>query len=188
MAVLRTFVAVALPTSAQVALRSVAAQVASHWPAGVGRWVRPESIHLTLRFLGDTDEALVPALGRGLNEVVAAAEPFAVSLGGVGCFPGPHRPRVIWVGLNDPAGRLRSLQARVEAWARGAGWEAEERPFQPHLTLARLPEEAPPPSSEWRVPVPSGDVPIDALVLFASRLRPGGAQYHRLHTAPLRLP
>jgi 2'-5' RNA ligase len=186
-AVLRTFVAIALPTSAQLVLRSVVAQVASHWPAGVGRWVRPESIHLTLRFLGDTDEARVPALGCGLNEV-AAADRFAVALGSVGCFPGPHRPRVIWVGVDDATGRLRSLQERVEGWARDAGWEAEERPFQPHLTLARLPEGARPLSSEWRVPVPPAEMPIDALVLFASRLRPEGAQYHRLHTAPLRSP
>lgn len=185
MAVLRTFIAVELPEPVQAVLAKVSRQVAACWPANAVRWVRDEGIHLTLRFLGDTDESRLPELRHGLDQVAAGHPAFELSLAGMGCFPNPHRPRVVWVGVADPEERLPKLQRQVEHLARGLGWEREGRPFQAHLTLGRVREQAGPAPTDWTVPVEPLSFLVDQVALIESRLRPEGAEYHRLHASLL---
>ena len=129
----RTFVAI-LP-SAQ--LHRACADVAA---AGRGlpvRWVRPESVHLTLKFLGDVGMNGVPAIHQALRQAAAGLPPFSVAARGLGCFPNATRPRVLWMGLDDAQGKLLELHHRIEPTLAALGIPLEERPFRPHLTLAR---------------------------------------------------
>lgn len=185
MAILRTFIAVELPDPVRAVLAEVSREVASCWPAHAVRWVRADGVHLTLRFLGDTEEDRLPELRAGLDRLAARLPVLELSLAGMGCFPNPRRPRVVWVGVADPAGRLPRLQQGVESLVRGLGWEREDRPFQVHLTLGRVREQAGPAPTDWAVPVEPLSFRVDRIALIESRLRPEGAEYHRLHASPL---
>ena len=107
---------------------------------GLG-WVRPEGIHLTLRFLGDIAEERVEALGTMLQDVAAGVTPFALDARGIGAFPDPRAPRVIWLGLQgtpEATAALRRMQAKIEDGVAGLGFPRESRAFTAHLTLARV--------------------------------------------------
>jgi len=123
------------------ALRArIAALVAAWRDAPWGRhvrWVRPETLHLTLRFLGDVTPAELDAVGAAVGEVVAVHAPGHVAITGVGPFPARRRPSVIALRLADHAG-LAALAADVEAACVRVGLEPEARGFRPHLTLGRL--------------------------------------------------
>jgi 2'-5' RNA ligase len=140
------------------------------------RWVRPETFHVTLRFLGDVEVSRIAALARQVVERTAEIRPFALRLGGARAFPSPRRPRVVVLDL-APAAPLEALAAAVEGGVVAAGFEPESRPFRPHLTLGRvrgagerLPRELPSPDG--------AEFDVTEAVLFRSELRPGGA----LHT------
>jgi RNA 2',3'-cyclic 3'-phosphodiesterase len=182
---IRTFIAAELPAQAREALAGLSGRVARNWPGPAVRWASPENIHLTLRFLGDTDTRLVPALGAGLEEIAGGAAPFALGLGGMGCFPSAGRPRVVWVGLDDPEERLRLLQRQVERLVRSLGWAREGRAFTPHLTLGRVREGGRPPSGAWMLDPEPLVFQIGQVRLIESRLKPAGAEYHTLHAAAL---
>src|SRR5207247_2680230 len=104
-------------------------------------WTQPEGIHLTLKFLGDIQETQVEALREILHRVAAPARPFTLEARGLGAFPNPRAPRVIWLGLhgsNDDMAELQRLQAAVEAGLGGLGFPKDARAFRPHLTVARI--------------------------------------------------
>ncbi len=185
MSLLRTFIAVKLADDVPAALGQLSGDLAPSWSPRAVSWVRPENIHLTLRFLGDTAADLMPALGAGLDAVAAAAPPFFLQLDGLGCFPNPRRPRVIWVGLRDPEGCLALLKEAVERMLLPWGWEREERPFRPHLTLGRVRERTVPPTGDWMRQPPDRSFEVEALHLMESRLQPAGAKYVTVHSAPL---
>jgi RNA 2',3'-cyclic 3'-phosphodiesterase len=145
------------------------------------RWVRPEGIHLTLRFLGyarrDRLEVLIGTLGGLANESVAGA----AEVSGLGTFPQGDRARVIWIGINVPSSVLR-LQQACERAAVAAGFAPETRPFAPHLTLGRWSEPAPRPT----LPAPDlGRTSLDTLVLYRSQPGPRGSVYAPLETFAL---
>jgi 2'-5' RNA ligase len=158
-------------------------------------WVRPASIHLTIKFLGDIDEQLVEPLREGILRAVAGHRAIHVPIERLGCFPRPQQPKVLWVGASDrweqgeEAGRLQSLHAAVEACCRSFGFAREERPFSPHLTLARVK------AGERLVgqllakagvmdrPLPLGTLAVGSVVLMKSELRPSGSVYTKLWEA-----
>ena len=185
MAKKRTFIAIRLSDEVLELLGELSAQVARAWPEQSVRWVKPEGMHLTLRFLGDTEEEQVSALAAGLDEVADASAPFALHLEGMGCFPNPRRPRVIWVGLQDFEEQLLPLQKVAELLARSRGWEREKRVFKPHLTLGRVRERAAPPAGEWMREPPALSFQVEAIELIESRLQSSGAEYTTLHRAVL---
>jgi 2'-5' RNA ligase len=147
------------------------------------RWTPAANLHLTIRFIGSVDRALVEAIGDRL-----AARPLDaidLELGSLGTFGRGRQVRVVWQGLRAGAEAVTALAAQVDAECGAAGLVGEKRPFQPHLTLARarardgaelpsLPE--PPRLSPWR----AGE-----LVLFASRLSRTGAVYEPLRALKL---
>ena len=108
--------------------------------AGCGlpvRWTRPESVHLTLKFLGGVPAGAIPGIHQALRQTAEGSPAFSVVARGLGCFPNATRPRVLWMGLDDPRRELLQLQRRIESALAALGIPPEERPFRPHLTLAR---------------------------------------------------
>ena len=134
---IRTFIALPLPPDWIESLGGVMRQLAVRVPAGV-RWVDPTGIHLTLRFLGNTDTAQVPGIIAGLRGELAGAVTPDLALSDFGTFPPQGNPRVIWAGVSGQLDRLTDLQRGAESAVTALGWPAEQRPFRPHLTLGRI--------------------------------------------------
>jgi len=188
---LRLFVAVELPPEVREALAGLQKGMRPRCGPGV-RWTRPEGIHLTLKFLGDVTQAEVARLEKALGRAALGQVVFELSLGSTGFFPNPHRPRVLWTGLEGETERLKALARRVEEELSPLGFHTEGRPFTPHLTLARLGErlgsaqreafDSTVQSAPWR---PGHPFAVDGLSLVRSHLNPAGAVYTCLHRAPL---
>jgi RNA 2',3'-cyclic 3'-phosphodiesterase len=102
------------------------------------RWIRPEAIHLTLKFFGDISENDVASIAVVVEKAAVGAAPFTLSIGGAGVFPDQRRPRVLWLGMTGDVPRLLSFQRELEGELGMIGFPEEERPFRPHLTLARI--------------------------------------------------
>ena len=132
---MRLFIAIDLSESVKEALLDVATQMGQKLPAGAVRWVKPEQLHLTLRFLGETAVAQLPALQNQLTQLTKAKKPFHLQLNGVGAFPNRRRPRVVWAGLAGELAALQTLQKELEERLVGLGWPEEKRPFNPHISL-----------------------------------------------------
>lgn len=103
------------------------------------KWVEPENLHLTLKFMGETPDTLVPQIERDLEECAREVEPFNISIQGVGCFPSKQRPRAYWAGLSASKSLL-DLQDSIALRMDELGFEPEEKKFVPHLTVARIKE------------------------------------------------
>ena len=124
-----------MPPAAQQALARVQQELG---PLRAVRWTRPEQIHLTLQFLGNTPAAKVTAIVTALEGELSNLAPFAVSLSGVGAFPSAKRAGVIWAGILEGAGNVRSRRRAVIRATGPLGFEPEGRPFKPHLTIGRV--------------------------------------------------
>ena len=189
---IRAFVAVELSDELKTVLAQAQLKLKKSRVSYIGRWVAPNSVHLTLKFLGDVTPSLVEAITPALHEACAPARPFSIALSGLGSFPGRQRPRVIWIGVTGDLEPLQNLQSRVETALQSLGFVAERRPFQPHLTLARIKDGA---STLERADLmtwmdaiqiaPSAPMIVRELGLIRSELRPSGAVYTRLATFPL---
>ena len=182
MITLRAFIAIDLPPAVKAALADVAATLDGRVPRGaVGtaavRWVRPEQMHLTLRFLGDTPADRLPPLFVTLDGLTAGRAPFALHLNEVGCFPNMRRPRVVWVGLGGEEEKLVALVGGLEAALRPLGWPPEDKAFRAHLTLGRVKDERTVQGIDWSAAVPPLEGPVTAVHLVESQLRPEGSVY-----------
>lgn len=187
MATLRTFIAIELDEDLKDNLARLQNRLRGQMSPRSVRWVRPEGIHLTLKFLGDTTEEQAVQVKEALNRAAAGAGPIPFSVGGVGCFPNTRRPRVVWVGLHEPTGALARLRGAIEEQVVPLGFPTEKRPFSPHLTLGRVHRRAS--KSEVRevgeVVAASAIGDIDEMTATAvsyiqSDLRPSGAVYTTL--------
>lgn len=185
----RLFVAIDLGSAARQELRR--AQDAARGAELSARWVDPAGAHLTLKFLGATDRALVGPLGAALRAVAARRAPFLLHTGELGAFPNGRRPRVIWLGLTGALDQLSALQRELDSALVALGIPAEVRPFLPHLTLGRVRDGAPPPAPETfaaaaaAVDATDAPVPVASVRLVRSELGPGGARYTTLCDVPL---
>ena len=104
---------------------------------GQPRWVRVDGLHVTLRFLGPTPDARQQEVGAVVAEAANGIAPFRVALAGAGAFPNQYRPRVLWIGITEGAPELAAISGRINTALAKLGWTPDDRPFQPHLTLAR---------------------------------------------------
>lgn len=180
---MRLFFAIEMPPEVRAEL---AALVERLRPRAEGvRWVRPEGIHLTLRFLGEVGpERLEPIVAAG--RAVPAGEAPRLRLGDLGAFPGRGRPRVIWVGLEEAGAALDRLREGLESELERAGFAREGRDWSPHLTLGRVR-----PGGDPRASLAAGAAPASLefeareFVLMESRLEPSGARYERRAAFPL---
>ena len=146
------------------------------------RWVPPQNLHLTLRFLGGRAPEVLDALGARLGEL--RSPPFELALGGLGTFGG-QRARVVWLGLAAGQAEAEKLGAQVEAACEASGLEPELRPLRPHLTLARARERAGAVLPDLPLPPALAGWCADHFVLYRSRLGTGPAQYEELSSYPL---
>ena len=191
MDLLRAFIAIEIPARVQDEIQAATASLQNTLGPDLVRWVAPRNLHLTLKFLGDISPASVEILQQMLRTESGQHRPFEIRLEGLGAFPTVHRPRVIWTGLVAP-GALDSLQRGIESASARLGYEAEERPFSPHLTLGRVKQNLTTAGLQRvRMALEQtqigdlGTARVEALHLFRSDLQPGGSIYTRLFSANL---
>jgi RNA 2',3'-cyclic 3'-phosphodiesterase len=176
---IRSFVAIELTSNAKEFLAATIQQLRPDGPDV--KWVRPEAMHLTLKFLGSVNRDLIPELERSLEPVFRRRKPFEVAIRAIGAFPSPSAPRVVWAGLADPSDALIALAAAVEEVVEPLGFPREKRPFRPHLTIGRVksprrsPQLANAITTRWGLKGPSFQA--DHAILFQSILKPAGAEY-----------
>jgi 2'-5' RNA ligase len=191
METVRTFVAIELSPDVLRKIGALQARIKDEVPPGLVRWVRPEGIHLTLKFLGDVSADRLDAIAEAMQAACAPHPPFSLSIGGMGVFPNPRRPRVVWIGVEEPGGTLLRLQRDVERAISPLGFPAERRRFSPHLTLGRVKQGRTAAELEalgqytTHARVRIGEMAVDAVYLMRSDLRPTGAVYSELAAAVL---
>ena len=153
------------------------------------RWVNPEKIHLTLKFFGNIEESRIDAIFKAIEEPIQNNPPFFLNVRGVGAFPQMRNPRVIWMGLVNGKEVLVSLQKQIEIQLEKIGFQPEDRPFHPHLTLGRMRssrgKEELVGGMEKHRDEEFGDFQIERVVLFKSDLRPTGPVYTPLREIKL---
>ena len=185
---IRSFVAVEITEEARRRFADLA-RLARDTGAHVS-WVKPEGIHLTLAFLGDVPGTTLDALHTAMDVVASDVPPFRYEIAGIGSFGNPRAPRIIWAGVREDSGVLARLQSRLAEEIRGLGIPLEDRAFVPHVTVARIRSarniegllESIQVAREW----PFGWVPVERVVLVASRLTPQGPVYNDLYASALR--
>jgi 2'-5' RNA ligase len=153
------------------------------------KWVAPESLHVTVKFLGEVDDERAEQVVEALERAAAGAKPFPLLISGFGAFPSLRHPRVVWVGC-DAAPPLELLQHRVECEMAEIGFPLEGRPFHPHITLGRARRDARKPDfAGFGVEVERLDyaveITVESVDLMASTLTPSGAKYAVRHAVPL---
>ncbi len=184
---MRLFIAVNLPGEMRNKIWDTTASLREHGNAI--RWVAPEAMHLTLKFLGEVSADREEAVGRALERSVSGVVPFALPLGGFGAFPNARRAKVIWVGC-EAVSPLRLLHRNVEEEMGEIGFPHETRAFHPHLTLGRVRRHAEPSQSRGvgglfeRLNF-AGELPVSSVELMQSELTRSGATYTVLKSVEL---
>ena len=187
---MRTFIAIELPQAVTAALGNVLKTLTA-FKLNI-RWVRPENIHLTLKFLGDTPPEAVAPISRALSESVRNFSPISLSAKGSGAFPGIKNPRVIWVGLSGQVPQLKLLQLALAENLAALGFEKEKRPFKAHLTLGRTKGTVDPMKLNAALnsvmEFQTEPFSADRIFLFQSDLKPTGPVYTKIASAALAPP
>jgi len=183
----RAFIAVEMPRHITAALEAVQNSLK---PFNLKiRWVRPETIHLTLKFLGDIRPDTVDSIGRVLLATAAAHEPLSLWAKGGGVFPGVRNPRVIWTGLSGQVQELQLLHRALETNLTAIGFESENRPFRGHLTLGRAKGVVDPvklsAALDQMAAFATEPFTAERIILFQSDLKASGAVYTPLTSADL---
>ena len=188
---IRTFVAIELDDEVK---RHITAAIDElrHRQIDSLRLVRPEGVHLTLKFLGDIDAARVPQIAEAMTTVAAWHEPFSLTLGTPGAFPSATRARVLWLGVEGRLQRLRLLQADMDEALTEIGFPAERHSFNPHLTIGRIHHRAPGTDRHraadalTALPTPADQaIAVNGISLMKSTLRPDGTVHERIAYKPL---
>ena len=183
---IRVFIALQPPSEWIKQLGGLQASLKKELRAREIKWLQLEQIHITLRFFGYILPQEVQLIGAAMNRVAAETEPFTIFATGLGCFPSLRRPRVLWVGVEDRG--VTKLQAGITKETRTIGEKPEDRPFSPHLTLARikdLPREEGKVLEGMRTIKLSPEWRVTELLLMQSHLSSAGARYEIIHSAPL---
>jgi 2'-5' RNA ligase len=192
MQTLRTFIAIELDEGLRHNLRRLQDGLREQVAPRSVRWVRPEGVHLTLKFLGDTPLDEIDGVQVALAQAASQVEPFTFYVSGLGCFPNSRRPRVVWVGIQEPTGRLARLRDLIEDCVAPVGFPTERRSFHPHLTLGRVQRHAS--KSEVReigevvatsITGAVDEVAVASVAYIKSDLQPSGAEYTTLYEASL---
>ncbi|MEE8423121.1 MAG: RNA 2',3'-cyclic phosphodiesterase [Thermodesulfobacteriota bacterium] len=186
---IRIFVAIDLLSDITEGLKTLQNKLINECPGKIA-WVKPENIHLTLKFLGEIEEGRREQIFLSLKEVTSKYSPFDVLIKGLGCFPRIENPRVVWVGIACEGDELFSLQKDVDTCLNKLGFPEDKRKYHAHLTLGRI--KVLKERMRWKEIVGSfqdvevGTLNVEKIVLFKSTLRPAGAVYTVLGEAFLR--
>lgn len=191
MARLRTFIAIDLGASLRdrcVSLQETLARTGMEV-----KWVEPENLHVTLLFLGEVVDRDIPDLCKAVAGTCAEHDAFPLSVEGVGCFPNPRRPRVVWVGIGAGSAELVRLHDALEGPLLDLGcYRREERQYTPHITLGRIKNDRPAEAlatalarqAKWR----AGSTDVREVLVLSSELTSQGPEYTVLSRARLRKP
>lgn len=184
---MRTFIAIELPERVKSALTELQREL-KQCKADI-RWVKPDNIHLTLKFLGDTDEKILDSIVEELKAACSGYGRFDLETRGVGVFPDMRAPRVLWIGIsgNDS---LIGLQKSIEDGLAKLGFSPEKRRFSPHLTLGRFKsssgKEGLYDKIEERKDISLGSIEVKSIFLIKSELTPSGAEYTKIAVIDLK--
>jgi len=176
----RLFVALEIPAAVRDNLATLVKDLRNSEPKA--RWVRPENLHVTLKFLGETPSEKLEDIRKALS-AVHSEQPVELDFRGLGFFPDERRPRVVWAGV-DASPNVQSLAASIDQALEKIGFPREDRPFTPHLTLARF--SSPRITEKLRAAMQqnmareSGLLKTNEFHLIESKLKPSGAEYTRL--------
>jgi 2'-5' RNA ligase len=188
---LRLFVAVELSDAARGAVSGVIERLVESGVKNL-RPVRPEAVHLTLKFLGNVPSSRVEKLVEALRAVARTHTPFALALTGAGVFPTPKKARVLWLGIGGDTRALGGLYSGIEDAVSGLGLARDRKPFSPHLTVARLDHRASGADRSFAAetlasaPHPDGvEIPVRSVSIMQSTLDSRGAIHDRLASLPL---
>jgi RNA 2',3'-cyclic 3'-phosphodiesterase len=177
---IRVFCAVELPGEIRAAVAAHASRLRRDFPDARASWVRPEGLHITLKFIGEVDAARVEALTRAAGAAVEGFKPFRLSIEESGTFPPRGAARVLWLGVKDASRQLAQLQHNLERECEAVGFTHEPRAFKPHLTVARLrtPKDAHALSEAHRhATFGPYHFQVSELLVIRSELGPGGSRY-----------
>jgi 2'-5' RNA ligase len=176
----RVFIAIELPSVVRKSLSDHIHGLRKALPDLRASWGRQENLHLTLKFLGDTPVAKIEALSQAAYNAAVRFSRFDLVVGRCGAFPSTGQPRVLWIGIDDRSGELADLYRSLEDECANAGFAREERPFHPHLTIARLRK----PQGSRRLAELHGEmgftnqrVSVSEMVLFRSELLSEGSRH-----------
>ncbi|MBN1366821.1 MAG: RNA 2',3'-cyclic phosphodiesterase [Dehalococcoidales bacterium] len=191
--VIRSFIAIELPENVQKELTRLQNILKTGNPSWF-RWVSPDSIHLTLKFLGDISSDKIEEITMAVKDASKDISQFSLQIEGLGVFPNLNRIQVVWVGLGGDLNILRELQKQIEINMAILGYPEERREFTPHLTLARVRFQPPPNELQkftktFNTTVPgNGKFSVTEINLTESQLTPHGAVYTKLASIALNLP
>ncbi|MEK6598961.1 MAG: RNA 2',3'-cyclic phosphodiesterase [Deltaproteobacteria bacterium] len=184
---IRTFIAIELPAKIIDGLKEIQDELKD----GTNKvtWVKPENIHLTIKFLGDIEADKIDSIVGLLEGAAAKSRSFDISAKGVGCFPTIDNPRVLWVGIEEGNVNMAALYNNIEDALSAIGFAKEERPFKPHLTLGRIKFLKDKKGLKERIErfkdITLGQYMVDSICLFQSRLTPEGAVHIKLEKIEL---
>lgn len=174
---MRLFVAIEIPTEIRKALAVFLRELRGIAPQA--KWVRAENLHVTLKFLGETEPTRVRAIEKALGSI-RSGQPVTLEFRGLGYFPNEKRPRVFWAGM-ETSGNLKTLAEEIDQGLHKLGFPLEDRPLTPHLTLARFDPPGLPAKLGFVVAENSsrsfGALSADQFHLIESKLKPTGAEY-----------
>lgn len=184
---IRAFIAVEIPDHCKEAMQRI--QDGFRSTRGRVSWVRPEGMHITLKFLGDIEERRIPEIEGEIREVCAGRPAFPVCLRGTGVFPDLRRPRVLWIGMREGADELKELFADLDLRLARMGFAREDRAFHPHVTLGRIKLiqnlQGFSALVEKNREAEAGSMTADSVCLIQSELHPEGAVYTPRLSVPL---
>jgi 2'-5' RNA ligase len=176
----RIFIAIELPHDVRARLAEHIDRLRSVMPEVRASWSRDDNLHLTLKFLGDILLKNVETLSAAAAIAASKVEPFEIVVERCGAFPPRGQPRVLWIGIDDPSGKLAELNRALEDECANAGFAREPRPFHPHLTLARIRQ----PHGSRRLAAMHKEtgfnpeaISVSELALIRSELRSEGSQH-----------
>lgn len=183
---LRTFIAVNLPD--EVRDRIGEFQKILQENRGPVKWVRPEGVHITLKFLGNVEVPRISEISQVLEIILRKYAPFSITVGGVGCFPHPNRPNVLWIGIHEGKEVLINMAKEIDGALDRLGFPKETRPFSPHVTIGRVGKGGKAQPVVERM-FQKGFAPhsfsVQCVDLMKSQLTPQGAMYSCLQTFKL---
>jgi len=192
MNVLRAFIAIELPKQLQDALDKQTTRLRQPLGEDLVRWIPTQNMHLTLKFIGNIAASHVEFLKQLITQTAESHSQFDLQISGIGSFPNSKKARILWAGLHAPA-ELASLQRSLEAGTTRLGYEKEERPFSPHLTLGRVrPNIDQTGLQKIRTILDTiqlgniGSARVDSIHLYKSELHTNGSVYTKLFSAPLK--
>lgn len=184
---MRLFIAIEIPAGIKQEIARVQERLKN---SGVSAaWTRPEGIHLTLKFIGETAESRVQEIVSAMSDALKGTEPFRLDIAGAGTFPNPKWPRVVWIGVSGQTDRLSVVQSSIEDAMAALGFEREARVFTPHLTLGRIKQIHS--RDLWLralddiKDVKLGPVDVECVSLMRSELRRTGAVYTEIERVVL---